>query len=108
LILFYDDLQAPASGKAKVRFVHLAPNVNDIQVQANTNVLFNSIAYGRAGNSIISGTGLNAYSLGPFRECGRRNIKLLFEHRKYRIKPFTEIHNRSVWQNIYHLPEWNN
>lgn len=66
LILFYDDLQAPASGKAKVRFVHLAPNVNDIQVQANNNILFNSIAYGRAGNSIISGTGLNVYSLGPF------------------------------------------
>jgi hypothetical protein len=66
LILFYDDLQAPASGKAKVRFVHLAPNVNDVQVQANNNVLFNSIAYGRAGNSIISGTGLNAYSLEPF------------------------------------------
>ncbi|WP_026993991.1 DUF4397 domain-containing protein [Flectobacillus major] len=66
LILFYDDLVAPAAGKAKVRFVHLAPLVSDIRVKANSNTLFNSIAYGRAGNSIIAGTGLSAYSLGPF------------------------------------------
>jgi hypothetical protein len=67
LILFYDDLSAPAAGKAKVRFVHLAPgNPNvDFGVAGQT-ALFTNTAYGRAGGSVLSGTGYNVWSLGPF------------------------------------------
>jgi len=67
LILFYDDLSSPASGKAKVRFVNLAPgsaNV-DFGVTGQT-ALFTNTAYGRAGGSVLSGSGLNTWSLGPF------------------------------------------
>ena len=67
LILFYDDLTAPASGKAKVRFVHLAPGnaAVDFGIAGQT-VLFTNTVYGRAGGSILSGTGYNVWSLGPF------------------------------------------
>jgi hypothetical protein len=67
LILFYDDLTTPAAGKAKIRFVHLAPgNPNvDFSVAGQT-ALFTNTAYGRAGGSILSGTGLNTWSIGPF------------------------------------------
>lgn len=67
LILFYDDLSAPAAGKAKVRFVHLAPGnaAVDFGIAGQT-ALFTNTVYGRAGGSILSGTGYNAWSLGPF------------------------------------------
>ncbi len=67
LILFYDDLTAPASGKAKVRFVHLAPGnaAVDFGIAGQT-ALFTNTIYGRAGGSILSGTGYNVWSLGPF------------------------------------------
>lgn len=67
LILFYDDLSAPASGKAKVRFVNLAPGSAsvDFGVTGQT-ALFTNTAYGRAGGSVLSGSGLNTWSLGPF------------------------------------------
>jgi hypothetical protein len=67
LILFYDDLTAPAAGKAKIRFVHLAPgNANvDFGITGQT-ALFTNTAYGRAGGSILSGTELNTWSIGPF------------------------------------------
>nr|WP_183559778.1 DUF4397 domain-containing protein [Mucilaginibacter sp. SP1R1] len=67
LILFYDDLTAPAAGKAKIRFVHLAPgNPNvDFGISGQT-TLFTNTAYGRAGGSILSGTGFNTWSIGPF------------------------------------------
>jgi hypothetical protein len=67
LILFYDDLTAPAAGKAKIRFVHLAPGnpAVDFGVTGQT-ALFTNTVYGRAGGSILSGTGYNAWSLGPF------------------------------------------
>ncbi|MDN5289273.1 MAG: hypothetical protein JWR38_5547 [Mucilaginibacter sp.] len=67
LILFYDDLTAPAAGKAKIRFVHLAPgNPNvDFGISGQT-ALFTNTAYGRAGGSILSGTGFNTWSIGPF------------------------------------------
>ncbi|MDB5090776.1 MAG: hypothetical protein JWR09_4770 [Mucilaginibacter sp.] len=68
LILFYDDLTAPASGKAKVRFVNLASGTPavDFGITGQTNALFTNTAYGRAGGSVLSGSGLNAFSLGPF------------------------------------------
>jgi hypothetical protein len=67
LILFYDDLSTPAAGKAKVRFVHLAPGnpAVDFAITGQT-ALFTNTAYGRAGGSILSGDGYNAWSLGPF------------------------------------------
>ena len=68
LILFYDDLTAPASGKAKVRFVNLAPGAPavDFGITGQSSPLFSNTAYGRAGGSVLSGSGLNAFSLGPF------------------------------------------
>jgi hypothetical protein len=79
LILFYDDLSAPAAGKAKIRFVHLAPgNPNvDFGVAGQT-ALFTNTAYGRAGGSILSGTGYNVWSLGPFVvvDAGKANFSV--------------------------------
>ncbi len=67
LILFYDDLSAPASGKAKVRFVNLAPGSANVDFGvAGQTALFTNTAYGRAGGSVLSGSGLNTWSLGPF------------------------------------------
>ncbi|SEM85285.1 protein of unknown function [Mucilaginibacter gossypiicola] len=67
LILFYDDLSAPAAGKAKVRFVNLAPGAPNVDFGiAGQTALFTNTAYGRAGGSVLSGTGLSAWSLGPF------------------------------------------
>ncbi|WP_184545649.1 DUF4397 domain-containing protein [Mucilaginibacter sp. FT3.2] len=67
LILFYDDLSAPAAGKAKIRFVHLAPGnaAVDFGIAGQT-ALFTNTVYGRAGGSILSGTGESAWSIGPF------------------------------------------
>ena len=67
LILFYDDLSAPAAGKAKVRFVNLAPGspAVDFGITGQT-ALFTNTVYGRAGGSVLSGAGLNTWSLGPF------------------------------------------
>jgi len=67
LILFYDDLAVPAAGKAKIRFVNLAPgspNV-DFGITGQT-ALFTNTAYGRAGGSVLSGIGFNTWSIGPF------------------------------------------
>jgi hypothetical protein len=67
LILFYDDLKAPAAGKAKLRFVNLSPGVGDLNVSlASGAALFTNVAYGRAANSALSGEALSAYNLGPF------------------------------------------
>ncbi|WP_121812149.1 DUF4397 domain-containing protein [Mucilaginibacter kameinonensis] len=67
LILFYDDLSAPAAGKAKVRFVNLAPGTSNVDFGiAGQTALFTNTAYGRAGGSVLSGTGLSTWSLGPF------------------------------------------
>lgn len=72
LILFYDNPQPPAAGKAKLRFVHLAPAVGAVQVsiqqEGHERLLFDTVDYGRAGGSVISGDSLNAWSLGPFVE----------------------------------------
>ncbi|WP_421826809.1 DUF4397 domain-containing protein [Larkinella sp.] len=67
LILFYDDLKAPAAGKAKLRFVNLSPGVGELNASlANGTALFTNVAYGRAANSALSGEALSAFSLGPF------------------------------------------
>lgn len=72
LILFYDNLQTPAAGKAKLRFVHLAPGIPvvslTLQQQGSESQLFEQVEYGRAGGSVLSGDSLNVWSLGPFVE----------------------------------------
>jgi len=79
LILVYDDLTAPASGKAKLRFANFATpaRIVDLQYQ-NGNSLFTSVAYGNfAGQAVISYSngksastieGLSWKTLGPFTE----------------------------------------
>ena len=67
VILFYDDLAVPAAGKAKVRFVNLAPGSPNVDFGIiGQTALFTNTAYGRAGGSILSGTGFNTWSIGPF------------------------------------------
>lgn len=71
LILFYDDLTEPPAGKAKLRFVHLAKNLAPVDfthVNADVTSIFNNTGYGAAGGRILTGEGLNAWSLGPFAE----------------------------------------
>lgn len=79
LILFYDDLKAPASGKAKLRFINLSPGTGALNVVQNGKTLFNQVAYGRAANSALSGEALSAWSLGPFEtvDAGPFNIDYL-------------------------------
>jgi len=66
LILFYDDLKTPETGKAKLRFINLSPGLGTINVLNGTTPLFSNVAYGRAANSSLSGESLNVWSLGPF------------------------------------------
>ncbi|UPK70026.1 DUF4397 domain-containing protein [Chitinophaga filiformis] len=72
LILFYDNLQPPAAGKAKLRFVHLAPGIPAVSItlqqQGRKSLLFGSVDYGRAGGSVLAGDSLHVWSLGPFIE----------------------------------------
>ncbi|GGM91012.1 hypothetical protein GCM10010967_25100 [Dyadobacter beijingensis] len=79
LILFYDDLKAPASGKAKLRFINLSPGAGTLNVLQNGKTLFNQVAYGRAANSALSGEALSAWSLGPFEtiDAGTYNLDYL-------------------------------
>ncbi|MGG7665162.1 DUF4397 domain-containing protein [Dyadobacter sp. BHUBP1] len=79
LILFYDDLKAPASGKAKLRFINLSPGAGTLNVVQNGKTLFNQVAYGRAANSALSGEALSAWSLGPFEtvDAGTLNVDYL-------------------------------
>jgi hypothetical protein len=79
LILFYDDLKAPASGKAKLRFINLSPGAGTLDVVQNGRKLFNRVAYGRAANSALSGEALSAWSLGPFEtvDAGPFNVEYL-------------------------------
>jgi hypothetical protein len=76
LILFYDDLKAPESGKAKLRFLNLAVGSGIINVLKDKAPLFSNVAYGRAANSSLSGETLSAWSLGPFQtvEAGTYNL----------------------------------
>lgn len=77
LILFYDNLAAPAAGKAKLRFVNLSPDNGTLSLSGD-GISFRDVAYGRAAHSAISGEKLSAYSLGPFEEVstGGRSLQL--------------------------------
>lgn len=79
LILFYDDLKAPAAGKARLRFINLSPGAGTLDVVQNGRKLFNRVAYGRAANSALSGEALSAWSLGPFEtvDAGVLNVDYL-------------------------------
>ncbi|WP_342086404.1 DUF4397 domain-containing protein [Dyadobacter sp. OTU695] len=76
LILFYDDLKAPSSGKAKLRFINLSPGAGTLDVVQNGKTLFNDVAYGRAANSALSGEALSAWSLGPFETVGAGTLNV--------------------------------
>ncbi|WP_221391472.1 DUF4397 domain-containing protein [Dyadobacter sp. NIV53] len=78
LILFYDDLKAPDTGKAKLRFVNLSPGLGTINVLNNQTPLFSNVEYGRAANSALSGEALSAWSLGPFQSVDPGNYQLNF------------------------------
>jgi hypothetical protein len=79
LILFYDDLTAPAAGKAKIRFVHLAPKTGAVDVVFAGTKLFSSVGYGAAGGAVLSGAGLNAFSIGPYLTVDAATGKLSVE-----------------------------
>jgi hypothetical protein len=78
LILFYDDLSAPATGKAKIRFVHLAKGIGNVQVTLRSakgdSTLYNAVPFGSAGNGNIKGS---AYELGPYASIDAGAISLL-------------------------------
>jgi hypothetical protein len=79
LILVYDDLTLPASGKAKIRFANFSPDAPkvDLTYAAGTEI-FTGVAYGNFGSQTIipytSGKapavieGLTWKTLGPFKE----------------------------------------
>ncbi len=79
LILFYDDLKAPPSGKVKLRFVNLSPGVGTLHVVRDGKPLFSNVDYGRAANSALSGEAFSAWSLGPFEtvEAGTYNLDFI-------------------------------
>lgn len=79
LILFYDDLKAPASGKVKLRFVNLSLGVGALHVVHDGKPLFSNVDYGRAANSALSGEAFSAWSLGPFEtvEAGLYNLDFI-------------------------------
>ncbi|MCJ8210314.1 DUF4397 domain-containing protein [Mucilaginibacter sp. RS28] len=45
LVLAKDDGTAPSAGKARIRFVHAAPNLSNVDVAVNSTVTFSSQAY---------------------------------------------------------------
>lgn len=80
LILVYDDLTAPAAGRAKIRFANFSPDAPslDLRTTSGTSV-FANVAYGNFGDQTLitydaSGkapttiTGLTWKTLGPFKE----------------------------------------
>lgn len=78
LILFYDDLSAPAAGKAKLRFVHLAQGIGTVALKLTQNnsetVLYTAIPYGAAGGSNLQGS---AYDSAPFTNVNAGTISLV-------------------------------
>lgn len=78
LILFYDDLKAPDSQKAKLRFVNLSVGSGTIHVWNGKTQLFSNVAYGRAANSSLAGETLSAWSLGPFQNVNPGTYNLNF------------------------------
>lgn len=78
LLLFYDDRSAPAAGKAKLRFVHLAAGIAAVslklQQSGTETTLYNNIPYGSAGGSNLKGT---AYDSAPFTNVNAGTISLV-------------------------------
>ncbi|SEW49876.1 DUF4397 domain-containing protein [Chitinophaga arvensicola] len=78
LLLFYDDLSAPAAGKAKLRFVHLAQGIGNVGLKLKQNstetVLYTAIPYGSAGGSNLQG---GAYDSAPFTSVNAGTISLV-------------------------------
>ena len=78
LLLFYDDLSAPAAGKAKLRFVHLASGIAGVSVKLQQHgtetTLYKTIAYGSAGGSNLQGS---AYDSAPFANVNAGTISLV-------------------------------
>lgn len=79
LILVYDDLTVPATGKAKVRFANFSPDAPALDFgYASGNTLFTNTSYGNFGDQVVipytSGKapavveGLTWKTLGPFKE----------------------------------------
>ena len=66
LMLFFDDLTAPPAGKAKLRFVNLSPGVDSVDVLFGASPIFSKVKYGAAGGAVLSGEGLNVFSIGPY------------------------------------------
>ncbi len=66
LMLFYDDLSAPAAGKAKLRFVNLAQGAGPVDVSFGGTSIFSKVPYGAAGGAVLSGPELNVNSIGPY------------------------------------------
>lgn len=58
VMLFFDDLTAPAAGMAKLRFVNLAPGSSSVDVSFAGNTIFTNVGYGSAGGAVLSGTSL--------------------------------------------------
>jgi len=79
LVLVYDDLTAPSSGKAKLRFANFAVSARQVNLEySNGTNLFAGVSYGNFGDqTIIPYTngkapdviaGLSWKTLGPFKE----------------------------------------
>ncbi|WP_345209063.1 hypothetical protein [Mucilaginibacter gynuensis] len=87
LILVYDDLEAPAAGKAKVRFANFSPDAPDLSFGlAGGADVFTNVAYGNfAGQTVITYDangkapatieGLTWKTLGPFKEIDAASAK---------------------------------
>lgn len=92
LILVYDDLTAPANGKAKIRFANFSPDAPKIDLTYSSGaVIFSGVNYGSFGDQTIipytSGRapatieGLTWRTLGPFKEIDAgTNINLLVKN----------------------------
>jgi len=80
LVLVYDDLTAPVTGKAKVRFANFSPDAPNVDLTlAGSDAVFSNVAYGNFGDQTIISydangrapatiPGLSWKTLGPFRE----------------------------------------
>nr|WP_068892939.1 DUF4397 domain-containing protein [Pedobacter panaciterrae] len=80
LVLVYDDLTEPVSGKAKVRFANFAPDAPNVDLTlAGSGAVFSNVAYGNFGGQAIitydangkapaTIPGLSWKTLGPFKE----------------------------------------
>lgn len=80
LVLVYDDLTAPAPGKAKIRFANFSPDAATVDLNyTGGTALFANVAYGNFGDQVVipydangkapsTIPGLNWKTLGPFKE----------------------------------------